>query len=867
MKWRKWISSLVVLALIVTLCPVSASSAGNTVNIPDPAFLAYLNSELDETRPSDTLITQEEMASFTSIDTHRSDEEIRSIEGISAAVNLKKLTISGDITGLEEIATLKNLTSLSVTDNKYVENLSFLGEKPDLISLTVGFAPNMTTLQGLTSQNCPSLATLNLSDNTSLVDISALANVAFPHLTKLDLGDSPAIPSISALRGYTSLTNLNLEKVEITAENRADYRSTVASLTSLTQLYMPYCEITDADAQVMFAPLSQLKTLVLNINELTNADFVDNMSASLTALGLYGNDIHNMEKLTKFQDLQILGFSGNGVTDFSFIAELPKLVRGSLRHEEGTASFPFVSQYYVGTSSDPIELGDGTLVVENPYVQPNGDPISFADALPAHVSGQSDDSGYTISYDEDTNQITLENVTGNVSFYVNYNLPLSNGDKVCKLFINVYAEHEHTWGKTTYTWAEDGSSCTASRVCEYDADHEETATATITKQQTTAPTCTQMGQTTYTATFNPDWAVAQTLTLTDVEPTGHTWAKTTYTWAEDGSSCTASRVCENDATHEETATAVITEEQTKAPTCTQAGQTTYTATFSPDWATTQTKTLANVNPIGHAWGETTYTWAEDGSSCTAFRVCENDGTHVQTTTAVITQEQTKAPTCTQMGQTTYTATFNPDWAVAQTLTLTDVEPTGHTWAKTTYTWAEDGSSCTASRVCENDATHEETATAVITQEQTKAPTCTQAGQTTYTATFSEDWAATQTLTLDNVAMLPHSYGETWKWDTTHHFHVCEGCGAKADAATHAFQWVTDSQAGKKYQECTICGYQLTPEPLPTPSVTPAPTPAPTAEPKPVPPTGDSHEILLWVALLVLCAGVLPIVYVQKRKMK
>ena len=228
MKWRKWISSLVVLALIVTLCPVSASSAGNTVNIPDPAFLAYLNSELDETRPSDTLITQEEMASLTSIDTHRSDEEIRSIAGISAAVNLKKLTISGDITGLEEIATLKNLTSLSVTDNKYVENLSFLGEKPDLISLTVGFAPNMTTLQGLTSQNCPSLATLNLSDNTRLVDISALANVAFPHLTKLDLGDSPAIPSISALRGYISLTNLNLEKVEITPRSMPNPRSTTA---------------------------------------------------------------------------------------------------------------------------------------------------------------------------------------------------------------------------------------------------------------------------------------------------------------------------------------------------------------------------------------------------------------------------------------------------------------------------------------------------------------------------------------------------------------------------------------------------------------------------------------------------------------
>lgn len=632
MKWRKWISNLVVLALIVTLCPVSASmasSTGNTVNIPDPAFLAYLNRELDEKRPSNTPITQEEMANITSINTRLAEEQITNIEGISAAVNLEKLTTYGDITGLDQIASLKNLTSLTVTDNKYVEDLSFLGEKPHLTSLTVEYVPNMTTLQGLTPQNCPSLTTLDLSRNSGLVDISALGGVAFPHLTELDFSDSPAIPSISALRGYTSLTNLNLEKVEITAENRADYRSTVAGLTSLTRLTMAYCEITDADAQAMFPPLSNLKYLVLNVNDLTKVDFLQEMTADLTTLGLYGNDIADLSPVVHFPNLEILGFSDNYVTDFSFVSHLPKLTNGSVRHSEGTTSYPTTSRYVVGQPDDPVEIVNGTLSISNPYVQPTGAPVSFADAVQTP-----NDSEYTLSYDAGNNKIILENLDGNANFYVNYQLPVSNGDfKVCKLYIYVYAEHAHTWGETTYTWAEDGSSCTASRVCQYDAAHAETAKATI------------------------------------------------------------------------------------------------------------------------------------------------------------------------------------------------------------------------------------------TQEQSKAPTCTQMGQTTYTATFSEDWAATQTLTLDNVAMLPHSYGEAWKWDTTHHFHVCDSCGAKADAAPHTFQWVTDSQAGKKYQECTICGYQLTAEPLPTPSATPAPTPAPTAEPKPVPPTGDSHEILLWVALLVLCAGVLPLVYVKKRNMK
>ena len=55
----------------------------------------------------------------------------------------------------------------------------------------------------------------------------------------------------------------------------------------------------------------------------------------------------------------------------------------------------------------------------------------------------------------------------------------------------------------------------------------------------------------------------------------------------------------------------------------------------------------------------------------------------------------------------------------------------------------------------------------------------------------------------------HSYGTDWKYDDTNHWHKCE-CGDKADTAAHNFQWVIDKAATKeatgiKHEECTVCG--------------------------------------------------------------
>ena len=88
-----------------------------------------------------------------------------------------------------------------------------------------------------------------------------------------------------------------------------------------------------------------------------------------------------------------------------------------------------------------------------------------------------------------------------------------------------------------------------------------------------------------------------------------------------------------------------------------------------------------LDALGHAYGTPEYTWSEDGKTCTAKRTCANNAAHVETATATVTSEVTKAPTCEAKGETTYTATFDVDWAETQTKTIADVAVVDHTPAE------------------------------------------------------------------------------------------------------------------------------------------------------------------------------------------
>ena len=166
----------------------------------------------------------------------------------------------------------------------------------------------------------------------------------------------------------------------------------------------------------------------------------------------------------------------------------------------------------------------------------------------------------------------------------------------------------------------------------------------------------------------------------------HAWGAAEYKWSDDYKSCTATVKCTN-CEAVETDTAIIGIDTTTA-TCTVDGKTVYTATFSSELFTTQTKEVT-IDKLGHTYGAPVWSWSEDGKTATATFTCTREGCtaettgHAQNVTATVSGKQKVAPTCTDKGTTTYTAkvTFEKK-DYADTKDVQDIKALGHTLTKT-----------------------------------------------------------------------------------------------------------------------------------------------------------------------------------------
>ena len=128
----------------------------------------------------------------------------------------------------------------------------------------------------------------------------------------------------------------------------------------------------------------------------------------------------------------------------------------------------------------------------------------------------------------------------------------------------------------------------------------------------------------------------------------------------------------------------------------------------------------------------------------------------------------------------------------------------------------------------------------------------------------------------------HSYGTEWKYDDTNHWHECE-CGDKADTAAHSFQWVIDKAATKeatgiKHEECTVCGAKRSEntviDKLPDGGNTGNTSSGDNNTDKPgkddstkSPQTGDSSNLIGWLAALFVSGGVLTVLGMNGKKRK
>ncbi|MBR4445031.1 MAG: DUF4214 domain-containing protein [Solobacterium sp.] len=319
----------------------------------------------------------------------------------------------------------------------------------------------------------------------------------------------------------------------------------------------------------------------------------------------------------------------------------------------------------------------------------------------------------------------------------------------------------HDYGEPSYVWSDDHSTVTATAVCKNDAFHVITETVKTTVKTVDA-TCEAAGSTTYTATFTNELFSEQTKVV-EIPALGHKYGEPTYEWSADNSSVTAKAICEHDASHVITET-VNTTVKTVDATCETAGSTTYTAAFTNELFSEQTK-VVEIPALGHEYGEPVYEWAEDYSTATAKAICKHDESHVITET-VKTTVKTVEPTCETAGSKTYTAAFTNKKFYTQTKTI-EIPALGHDWQNPVWTWAEDYSSASATFTCAHDASHTKTIEASI-EKRSEAASCEEAGLVTYTATVVLDDKQYTDVKEAYVEAVGHAWGApVWKWSEDH----------------------------------------------------------------------------------------------------
>ena len=432
----------------------------------------------------------------------------------------------------------------------------------------------------------------------------------------------------------------------------------------------------------------------------------------------------------------------------------------------------------------------------------------------------------------------------------------------------IIAATGHAFGTATYEWkaVSGGYICTATRVCAHNGNHKETETVTATYEVTKAPTCSAVGSGTYTATFTNEAFAAQAQTKnveiakllhkeetipgkaatctetgltegkhcsvcntvlvaqTEIPALGHDWATE---WSKDGTQhwheCRREGCDAKNDVADHIPGAAATE--SSAQTCTVCGYVITPALghVCKNHLTAHEAVNATCTTAGYSayWSCTCGKYYSDANA--ANEINENSWI-ISALGHNLTKTDAKSATCEENGNKAYWTCSrchkvysDAEGAIETTVAAQTLAATGHNYRAATYEWTavNDGYTCTGKRVCANNETHVDEATATVTSAVTEA-TCTEKGETTYTATFTKEGFATQTKT-EEIAVLGHSWATAWSKDETYHWHVCqrEGCDAVNEKAAHSWNngevttSATGTQNGVKTYTCTVCGQTKT----------------------------------------------------------
>jgi len=368
---------------------------------------------------------------------------------------------------------------------------------------------------------------------------------------------------------------------------------------------------------------------------------------------------------------------------------------------------------------------------------------------------------------------TILEATENRPAAVKYTAKVIHNEKT---FVDV--KYDHSYVVKNWSWDTDPEEpdWAVAKLISEDTTAEPVSIKVKPAKIETPATCEKDGKIEYKATVEYNGQTFEDLREYATLPAlGHDY-QYTYKWEpvldEKGNEvtkkCTATRICKNDKTGEETVIeeGTVTAEVTVEPTAVEQGEKVYTATFENEIFETQTNTVV-LGVVDAEYDTFRYVWSEDYSTCTGYAYSNNGGKDI---IEVVERDGeglvVKEATCEEGGQVEYkTKEFKDSHFTSQVITV-DTPALGHSYKNvvTPEFFTDDDGNAYATFVCDR-GDHEETVPAEVTEEVTQEPTCSVPGKKTvkYTVEFE---GKTYEQEIENVEIpkLGHTLTIKWYWD-------------------------------------------------------------------------------------------------------
>lgn len=300
-------AKIIVLLLIFGLVaiPVTAEKPVTSPNLEEA-----IKFELGIDSQTKMKITEEHLEDLTRLEA--SWWEIDNLKGLEHATNLSELYLEGNqIADISLLRSLSNIKYLTLTDNQ-ISNISPLQEYRNisLLDLSQNKISDLSPLKNITFSG--EKIGLNLAEN-QISNISPLTSISVPSGKEyfyVDLSNNE-ITSLNGLKNMKGITELKAN------DNQISNVDSLASLKDLRYLAMANNNI----SKVPNLSTTQLQTVILNTNQLTNVDFLKNSKPLYIDLSKNNiEDISGLEHITQ----GYINLSNNNISDISLLRNFEK---------------------------------------------------------------------------------------------------------------------------------------------------------------------------------------------------------------------------------------------------------------------------------------------------------------------------------------------------------------------------------------------------------------------------------------------------------------------------------------------------------------------------------------------------------------